>query len=52
MIKIRCPVCGKTLFFFEGKGKIEIKCTRKGCGKTIRFTKSDEESIKHTIIRE
>jgi len=51
MIKIKCPICGKTLLFFEGKGKIEIKCTRKGCGKVIRYT-SDEESIKHTIVRE
>ncbi len=53
MIKIRCPVCGKTLLYFEGTGRIEIKCTRKSCGKVILFQKnSDEESVKHTVIRE
>jgi phage FluMu protein Com len=51
MKKIKCPICGQTLFYAES-GVIEIKCSRKKCGKIIRFEITSEESVKHTVIRE
>lgn len=48
MLKIRCPMCGKTLFFADD-AKLEIKCPRKTCKAVLKIEIKDQ-SVKHMDI--